>query len=120
MYWIIPILLIALTIVIIVIAIKEIPPIATLILITVLLFFVYLDVAKYKEVTDITVEDFSTLCDDNVCILRLENKRNITFDKKIDYDLIKSGKFNLYKTEVFDIWGNVDNIHYYIKKDLLD
>lgn len=120
MYWIIPIILITLTIVLIVIAIKEIPPIAILTLITVLPFFAYLDIANYKEVTDIPVEDFSTLCDDNVCILRVENKRNITFDKKINYDLIKSGKFKVYKTEQFDIFGNIDNIHYYIKKDLVD
>ena len=120
MYWIIPIILIVLTIFLIVIAIKEAPPIAVFTLILMIPFFAYLDFANYKEVTDIPVEDFSTLCDDNVCILRVENTRNITFDKKINYDLIKSGKFKVYKTELLDIWGNVDNIRYYIKKDLVE
>ena len=111
-YFIIPSLLIIGIILLIIIAIKEVPPLGVMAFVLTLVVFVYLDFNTYKTETYQT-NNFSTLCDDNVCILRIDGN-NITFEKKIDYDLIKSNGFTLEVIEYINIFGNTINNDYKI------
>ena len=110
MYFIIPLLLILGIFILTWFAIKNLPPLITLNITLLLLLGAYLDFKTYTTQTHIT-NDFKTMCDENVCIIRIDNK-NLTFEKKIDYDKIKNKDFSLEVEVFYDIFGNVNNKEY--------
>ena len=110
-YFIVPIILIIIILWIIYIAIKEAPPIIIGGIILVLPFFAYLDLVTYKTIENQKVENYSVLCDNHVCIIRV-NETNITFETKKNYDLIQSGNFTIVKDLDMDIFGNTNSVQY--------
>ena len=112
-YFIVPVLLLALIILLIYIAIKEIPQVLLFALILILPLALYLSKKSYESKVYETI-NYSILCDDYVCILRIDDK-NLTFKSKKNYDLIKSNNFVVEVEEYFGIFGNSISKDYQIK-----
>ena len=112
-YFIVPVLLLALIILLIYIAIKEIPQLLLFALVLILPLALYLSEKSYESKVYETT-DYSILCDEYVCILRIDDK-NLTFKSKKNYDLIKSNNFVLEVEQYLGIFGNELSKDYQIK-----
>lgn len=112
-YFIVPILILVFIGFLLYIAIKEIPQLSLFAIVLILPLALYLSEKSYESKVYETT-DYSILCDEYVCILRIDD-RNITYKYKKDYDLIKSNKFVVEVEEYFGIFGNPISKDYQIK-----
>lgn len=115
MYWILPTILVVCLIIAIFIAIIEYPPAFMFVIISSFLLLGYFDLVGYKEVNNIPIKNYTMLCNDDVCIVRIDNKQNLTIETKRLYDQIKSGNFKVYRTNTYTIFGRLVYFDYYIK-----
>jgi len=112
-YFIIPTLLLAIIGFLLYIAIKEVPQVFLFAIMFMLPLALYLSEKSYESKVYETT-DYSILCDEYVCIIRIDDG-NLTFKSKKNYDLIKSNNFVVEVEQYFGIFGNEISKDYQIK-----